>query len=350
MSLPREELRRNVLIIPRAAEMGGDVSRLRVARGLWQALVVCALVPGLALAQGSSDEGAVFLLLPYGADAVGLGRAVTAMPGQESAFWNPAGLASLDHSRLLVLRSGLAIGNATGASLLFARPGVGSVGISYLLLNAGDQDYKDSADNLIGSISVRNHLAVVSAAAEVLPRVDVGVNFKLIQFRLGCRGACGGVQTSSTGYAVDAGIQLEPVDRVPVRLGAMVAHFGPAFQLENASQADPLPTRVRFGVAYDVLSYLEAPDLKGWVTIEVQDRLGAPGDPSLYMGSEVSAGIGDAIFLRAGYATDADQPGGLSVGLGLRRARYEISVAKWLASATLPGENEPFSVSLSVGL
>lgn len=321
-----------------------------MARGLWHALVVWALTPCLALAQGLSDEGAAFLRLAYGADAVGLGRAVTAMPGQESAFWNPAGLASLDRSRLLLLRTDVAFGNATGASLLFARPGVGSIGVSYLLLDTGDQDHKDSGDNLIGSISERNHLAVFSAAAEVLPRVDVGVNFKLIQFRLGCRGACGGIQTSSTGYAVDAGIQLEPTERAPVRLGAMLAHFGPPFQMENASQADPLPTRIRFGIAYDVLSHLAVPELQGWVTIEVQNRLGAWGDPSLYIGSEVSAGINDAIFLRAGYATDGDQLGGPSVGLGLRRARYQISVAKSLASATLSGANEPFSVSLSVGL
>lgn len=329
---------------------GVEVSRAKVVRRLWLLVLVGVFLPGFASAQGSSDEGAPFLLLPAGADAIALGRAMTAMPGQESAFWNPAGLASLDYSRLLLLRGDLAVGSSTAASVLFARPGLGTLGVSYLLLDAGDQDYKNSDDNLIGSISVRNHLAVISAAAQVLPGVDFGVNFKVIQFRLGCRGACGGIEISSTGYAVDAGVQLEPSDQVPLRLGAMVAHVGPAFQLENASQADPLPARVRFAAAYDVLRHLGTPELQGWVTVEVQDRLRAPGDPSFYVGSEIAAGSSDALFLRAGYLTDADQPGGLSVGLGLKRARYRISVAKSLAASSLQGGTEPVSFSLSVGL
>lgn len=312
------------------------------------ALVAFALVRGSATAQASSDEGAIFLLLPVGADAGALGRAVTAMPGQESAFWNPAGLASLSHSRLLLLRADLPAGTSTAVSALVARPGIGTLGVSYLLLDAGDQEYKDADDNLVGSISVRNHLAVISAAAQLIPGVDVGVNFKVLQFRLGCRGACGGMETSSTGYAVDAGLQLEPSHELPLRLGAMVAHFGPSFQLENASQADPLPTRGRIGAAYDVLSHLGWSGMSGWLSVEVQDRLGSPGHPSFYAGSEFAAGTSDTMFLRAGYASDSDQAGGLSVGLGLRRAKYQVSVAKSLAATSLAGETDQFSVTLSV--
>jgi len=71
------------------------VTMMRWAFRSWAALLLLASIPNEAAAQASSDEGAPFLLLPVGADAVSLGRAVTALPGQESAFWNPAGLASL---------------------------------------------------------------------------------------------------------------------------------------------------------------------------------------------------------------------------------------------------------------
>jgi len=326
------------------------VSRVKTMRGAFRpglVVLLCAVAPCRAAAQGRSDEGAPFLLLPVGADAVAMGRAVTAMPGPESAFWNPAGLASVPGSRLVLLRGDVAAGSTTAASALFVRPGVGTLGISYLLLDAGDQEYTDLADNPVGTISLRNHLAVVSVAAHLLPGLEAGVNLKVVQFRLSCRGICNGIGTSSSTYAFDAGLQMVPSPGTPLRLGAMVAHLGPRFQHENASQADPLPTRIRVSAAYDVLGRLGRPDLEGWVTVELQDRLRGPGDPSVYVGSELAAG--GAFFLRAGYATDADQPGGASVGFGLRLEKYEVSVAKSLSSSILPGGSEPLNVSLSVG-
>ncbi len=326
------------------ATMVGRWRRVALAASLF------ASIPTGASAQSTSGEGAVFLLLPVGADAVALGRAVTAMPGPEAAFWNPAGLASVDRSRFVLLRGDLAVGTSTAASTLFVRPGVGTIGVSYLLMDVGDQEQRDFDDNLTGTISIRNQLAVVSAGAHLLPGLDAGVNFKVVRFRMSCRGICADGGTSATSYAIDAGLQFVPSDEVPLRLGAMVAHLGPDFQLENASQADPLPARIRLAAAYDVLRRLGKDDLEGWVTVEVQDRLRHPGDPALYFGAELAAGGTETLFLRAGYATDTDQPGGASVGLGVRLQKFEISVAKSLAVATLTGETEPFTVSFSVGM
>jgi hypothetical protein len=161
--------------------------RSRIAVGVLALLVATG---GRATAQGSSDEGAPFLLLPVGADAVALGRAVTAMPGPESAFWNPAGLASLRRSKLVALRGDGVAGTSTAASVLIARPGVGTLGFSYQLLDVGTQEYTDRFDNLLGTISLRNHLAILSAAARILPGLDVGLNFKVLEFRRSCRGSC----------------------------------------------------------------------------------------------------------------------------------------------------------------
>jgi hypothetical protein len=59
------------------------------------------------------------------------------------------------------------------------------------------------------------------------------------------------------------------------------------------------------------------------------------------------AGSSDALFLRAGYGTNGDQPSGTSMGLGLRFERFDISVAKSLAGSTA-GIPEPVDVSFSV--
>lgn len=310
-------------------------------------LILLASMSIQAAAQSSSDEGAPFLLLPLGAGAVAMGRAVTAMPGQESAFWNPAGLASTPRSRAVLLRGDIAEGVSTAVSALLARPGIGTLGISYLLRDDGKQESKDIDNNLVGTVSFRHHLAIVSAAATMLPGLDAGVNFKVVQFRASCRGLCSGLETTATGYAIDAGLQWMPSATMPLRLGAMVAHLGPRFQQENASQADPLPTRIRVAGAYDVLRRLQNADLEGWVTLEVQDRPGYAGGTSLFIGSELLAGSSDALFLRAGYGTNGDQPSGTSIGLGLRLERFDISVAKSLAASTA-GLPEPVDVSFSV--
>ncbi len=322
------------------------------------ALSLLAVLLGLTLggeaaAQGqdpSSTEGALFLLLPVGAQAVSMGRAMTALQSPEAAFWNPAGLAGIQESQAVLLRGDHAVGTATALSLLAARPGVGTLGVSYLLLDIGDLDLTDADGNVLGKISVRNHLGVVSAAARLLGRLDGGVNFKVVQFRMSCRGICSDAGTTATTYAVDAGLQLEPSDELPMRFGAMVAHMGPRMQVLNAEQADPLPARVRMGAAYDLLHrVVSRDDVEGWLSVEVQDRLRDPGSLSVYLGSELAAGAPDALYLRAGYVIgDVGQEEGARVGLGLRFERFDLAIAKSLAVSTVTGETEPVHVSFSI--
>jgi hypothetical protein len=275
---------------------------------------------------------------------------MTAMPGPESSFWNPAGLASVDRSQAVLLRGDHAVGTATALSLLAARPGLGTVGVSYLLLDIGDQDLTDVDGNVLGTVSVRNHLGVASGSARLLERLDAGLSFKIVRFQLSCRGICPDAGTTATTYALDAGIQLTPTSELPLRFGAMVAHLGPRLQVLNAEQADPLPSRVRLAAAYDVLSaFVDSDEVEGWLAVEVQDRLRDPGSLSLYLGSELTAGREDSLYLRAGYVVgDLDQEDGARVGLGLRYERFDLAIAKSLAVSTL-GETEPVHVTFSIG-
>ncbi len=310
---------------------------------------------------GTSGEGALFLLLPVGAQSVSLGRAMTAVEGTEGAFWNPAGLAGIQRSALVVFRGDQVAGTATALSGLFTRTGIGTAGVSYLLLDVGDQDLTDAAGNVLGRVSVRNHLGVVSAATRLSDRLSFGVSFKVIQFRLSCRGpSCPDRGTTATTYAVDAGFQGTPVSHL--RLGAMVAHMGPRLQVRNAEQADPLPVRVRVAAAYDVVHlFTERDDVSGWVTVEIQDRPRNIGVPSLYLGAEVTAGSSElplGLSVRAGYVLSdvadriqgSDPEDGARVGLGVGYDRIRMSIAKSLAVSTLTGETEPVHVTLSIGL
>lgn len=329
------------------------------------ALVVAMATASPALAQssvGSSGEGALFLLLPVGAQAVSLGRAMTTVAGTEGAFWNPAGLAPVERAAVVVFRGEQVAGTATALSALFTGQGKGTLGASYLLLDVGDQDLTDAAGNVLGTVSVRNHLGVISAAARLDEGFSLGTNFKVVQFRLSCRGSsCPDRGTTATTYAFDAGFQAIPLERL--RLGAMVAHVGPRLQVRNAEQADPLPARLRVAVSYDVVHlFTDREDLVGWLAVEVQDRLRNLGVPSLYLGTELSAGssaeLGLALSIRAGYVLQdlldriqgSDPEDGARVGLGVQYERIALSIAKSLAVSTLSGETEPVHVTLSIGL
>lgn len=316
-------------------------------------LAALLTVPTGAEAQSDTGraEGALWLLLPVGARGVSLGRAMTWKEGSEGAFWNPAGLAGVDRSQGMVFRGDHPVGPATAASILLAKDGLGTLGVSYFLLDVGQINQTDEFGNFTGTITIRDHLGIVSAATRVADALDVGMSFKVIRFQFSCRGICANEGTTATTYAVDAGVQGQPTDRL--RVGAMVAHVGPSLQVLNAEQSDPLPARVRVSAAYDVVAALtDRDDLQGWLAFEVQDRLRDPGSFSYYLGTELTAGRMDALSLRAGYvwadALSGEAEQGGRVGLGLRYERFDLAIAKSLAVSPIADETDSIHVTFSV--
>lgn len=301
-------------------------------------------------ADPSSTEGALTILLPTGPGAVAMGRAATAMPGPESAFWNPAGLARNEGGRFMVLRGNHLAGDATAVSLLLARQPLGTVGLSYQLLDLGDQDLRDREGNVLGTVSFRDHLAIASFASQILNWLDAGLNFKVFQTRVTCRGQCSDAGVTGRTFAIDAGLMATPFPSIPLRIGGMVAHAGPRLQLINVEQADPLPTRVRVAAAFEVLSrHIEVPGIELWVTGEIEDRWRDLGSPVLYLGGELQAGEEDMFFIRAGYGQgQSGQPAGAAVGLGIQYDRFDLAIGRSLSGGNGLGESEPVHVSFGV--
>ena len=323
--------------------------RARAAGAL--ALLAAGLAPFGAHAQSGeaeAQEGALFLLLPVGARGVGLGRAMTALPTEEGAFWNPAALAEQTRRRVMVYRGDQLVGASTAVNVLVPWRGVGTFGASYFLLDVGEQDLRDQFGNTLGSLSVRNHLAIASFAASFAGRVHAGVNMKLVQFRGACRGRCQDLETTSSAYAVDVGVQATPLAGVPLRVGAMLAHAGTDFRIRNEEQADPLPMRLRVAAAYDVLHWVAgdaATEL--WLALEAEDRARDVGSPSYYLGLDFWAA--DLFSVSAGYVGgELDQTNGASVGVGFRVDRFDLHLAKSLTRSPVTGESEPVHVSFGV--
>ena len=107
---------------------------------------------------------------------------MTAVPSPESAFWNPAGLASMEKSQLVIMRGDHLVGEGTALSGLMVRQPIGVVGLSYELLDEGEQDLTDIEGNVRGAISVRSHVGIVSLATRLTGWLDVGFNLKVVQF------------------------------------------------------------------------------------------------------------------------------------------------------------------------
>ena len=333
---------------------GGRITWAGVA-----AWLTCLSVTPVSGQSGLSDEAALFLLLPVGPKAVSMGRAVTALPGPESTWWNPAGLGELTDNHVLFFRNENVGGATTAASLVMARPGLGALGVAYELFDLGDQETTDEQGNPTGTISFRNHQAMVSVASRFWDQVSVGVNLKVVREGTSCRGPCdfGGSGDDATTFALDAGVQITNLGGLPLRLGAVLAHAGPDIQFENADQADPLPTRLRFAAAYELLDHwLEEDELRLWLTTELEvDPIQEQGgddedlgrvDPSVYLGAELTAGTMEFLSLRAGWVFNSvTQVDGGAVGLGLRYQSFDLAIAKSLAQAPLAGDDEPIHVS-----
>jgi hypothetical protein len=316
-----------------------------------RALQVTEDLSASAQGGGSSEEGALFLLLPFGAQGVGVARAMTAMPGHEGVFWNPAGLGDLDRSRIVLYRGDHVAGEATAVSGLWARQGRGTVGLAYGLLDSGTQDLTDDTGTVLGSISVRGHQAVGSVATEFSGRLRAGANLKFVQFRQSCRGQCADAGVRATTYAMDLGVQLRPFEARPVQIGVMVAHLGRRLEVDGVDQSDPLPTRIRVGVSYALTTEVADEELQFKLRTEIEEQARSLGNPALLVGGQLSAGTDDRVYVRGGYIFGSrTQTDGAAVGLGLRYERFEFGISRSLARGGPALEQEPVHLTLGFAL
>lgn len=332
--------------------MAADRSGIRAGATLL-ALFVGGLTTGLpepVAAQGAEGEGATFLLLPTGARAVGFGRAVTALPSTEAGWWNPAGLARMERRSVHLVRGEHITGDAIGISFAAAVSGVGVFGAAYQLLDEGTLDATDGEGNVIGSLTLRNHLALATWALPLGDRLDIGANLKYFRFELGCRGQCPEGRVRSRSYAVDLGARGRPIAGFPLDLGVAAVHIGPEFRSEAAADGAPLPARLRIGVAWEPWeTMIEEERLGVTVALDLEQRLRNPGSPALVLGAEFSAGTTDRLYVRGGYTLlqTTGLEGG-AAGFGIRYDRFELDLARALPGGVIASQQEPVHLTLAL--
>src|SRR5436189_2690262 len=172
----------------RKAFDGGVVGRL----GGWVlpiAFLFLAKPPNRLAAQEPLNAGALFLVFPVGARAVGMGQTAMGSEGHgEAAFWNPAGLATLETNEFALHSASLVAGRSHVLGVYFPSRGIGVLGGAAYLVDYGDLERTDENGNTIARIAPRNFEFLASYAAPLAGAFFFGVSYKLVEFRVDCSG------------------------------------------------------------------------------------------------------------------------------------------------------------------
>jgi hypothetical protein len=320
-------------------------------RVVGSAVAGLALLAATASLQAQSATGALFLLLPTGARAVGLGEAVVADTlGSESLWWNAAGLARLTKTEVGVQGSRTLF--FTGSAVTYARPSarLGTIAVGVNLLDAGSQELTNSQGVALGEIALRNWIVAASYATTLGRRVDVGLTYKFFQTRFDCSGFCQDVPVFRAGTsAVDLGLRAVLPTSTPIAIGASVRNIGPRFQINDREQADPIATAFQTGVTAEVPAvHRRSPDLQLRVSSDLFYALrGGDGAVAVRAGTELQ--WRGRVFVRGGWVVQSGDGSGPSIGFGARVERLIFDIGSRFDGLSAATGQLPTYVSLRFG-
>ncbi|HEX2723823.1 MAG TPA: PorV/PorQ family protein [Gemmatimonadaceae bacterium] len=317
------------------------------ARAARLSLAIGALSPVPAWAQGgTTNDGALFLLLPVGAQTVGLGQATVAERlGSESIWSNPAAIARHEKREAAIHHSETIAARGDVITIVLPRKPLGAFAASINVLDFGPQQITDPGGTPIGIVLPRNILFAGTFGAAVGQRLSLGVTYKRLQYRVDCSGQCANVSTfSATSSAVDFGAQYElPLDS-GFRLGAAIRNIGTKLQINDREQADPLPTRVQIGLSYNVgvirkyvsdIGFRLDGDVIATETAE---------EPSARVGADLT--YQQTVHLRGGYIVNDTDGANAAVGFGLGTGRLLFDIARTFGGLSEDAGKTPTYISL----
>jgi hypothetical protein len=311
-------------------------------------LVILCAPDRLSAQEIPPSAGTLFLLLPVGAQAVAMGQTAVAIEGRgEAAFWNPAGLATLDRNEVAFNTATLTAASTHVLTAYFPSHAFGVLGGSIYLVDYGALDRTDSSSNTIAHVSPRNLEFLASYAAEVAGLFTVGVNYKVMEFLVECSGDCTGMLPSrAVTHALDVGGQVAVGPSGALRVGVAVRNVGLKASATSRDPTEPLPARLVVGALYRITlpgtSGLAGDDR---LDVRVAADLDRPwtgyGDSQMRLG--VDLGYQRLVRLRGGYAFVRDGLSGPSVGMGVTSGAIGVDLARtFLTGSDLVAQNPTF--------
>jgi hypothetical protein len=310
--------------------------RRRRSRLPWRLLASCWGVLGAGRAAhaqtGNPVEGALEFLLPMGARAIAMGKAVAASAtGTDALWWNPALIARGPREAAFGVVGGeVALSTDVSVALVYPIRHALSLGLSFRYIDQGEGEGIQD-DQQTGSYVPSTRIAAATFAAPFGDRLALGLSVKLLSVNFSVTGQVPNVpDTPPITGAIDLGAQYIVTKDSLFVVGAAVTNLGPSLQINDSPQADPLPGRVDVGVqlapkfpAYPYAAVRLAADLV--------ERTTGVGGPGFRLGGEASW-MGQ-YHARAGYALNGPTGSGPSVGAGVSFARWRADFAQFLSGA-----------------
>jgi hypothetical protein len=304
--------------------------------------------PVQAQQRPGAQEATLFLLLPVGARAAGIGNATASASGiTEAVWWNPAGIATIRRGEASLNHSQTLIGTGDALVVAVGTP-IGVVALSANVLDyGGDQGVRGPDSIPGGQLLARNVAFVATHAARIGRDIRVGASYKLLQFRFDCSGECPSLPSllASTS-AFDVGVQYDLPTKLPIHLGATVRNLG--VRVQDDAPDEELPTRVQVGAAVSYrLPQAVAENARFTVAVDVIDEPKLRG-PLPRAGAEFA--WEDAVFIRGGYVFEErnTEAGGASLGIGFAVRRLTIDFARNFSGLSADAGQPPAYLSLRV--
>jgi hypothetical protein len=336
-----------------------------------------------------NTTGVPFLLIGPNSRFAAMGETGTAIADDATAMhWNPSGLAfqttgtevNFTHSPWL---AGLGLSDLFYdylAAKKYMKSINGTVGFDFTYLNIGEVIYMDEFGRGDESKNYKAYeFAIAFAyATKLKENLGAGVTVRFIYSRLSPNDTKVGNE-KGTGVAFTTSFDLSALYKFnfgpkllknKLALGLNLSNLGPKISYVDASQADPIPTQLRFGIAYNLFKN-EGNDLTLTADFSkiLVNRTGSTSDPfykALFtswkggiidIGPTIQTSVGveywygspRLIALRAGYFYEDPANGNrkfLTLGAGIRYSLYGFDFS-YLTAAE---ENHPLSNTLRFGL
>lgn len=337
-------------------------------------VISCVLVLALGVtnAFAVSEAALLFLLISPHARAAGMGEAFVGLADDVSAvYWNPAGLAFQEGKQFTSMYvKWLPQFNLADLYYLFGAyrqdiEGLGTIGGNVTYLNLGEQIRTNAQGVEEGRFNSSEWAVTLSYSTLLSENLGVGINLRFIQSNLSPQAA--GTELGSgkaSAFAFDVGVLKKKFLLDRLSFGVNLSNLGPKVAYIDDSQADPLPTNLRAGFAYQLVNqeYNKFTLVADANKLLVNRNEDGTADP-LFQAFFTSWSNNDVIFnvgaeywyanliaLRAGYNyDDAGELKYLTIGAGIRYSIYQFDFGYVAGGADRNPLADTIRFSLTIG-
>ena len=204
------------------------------------ALVLLLPFPFARLEAGG-PVGATFLRFEHNARVKGMGGAFVAVADDgDAVYWNPAGLANIDHLLFSFTHSEGAV-DRVRQYVNIAKPlgRAGCIGFDVFYATVRDLVLYDKHGLAAGEIENHDMVGNLGWGWRPISKLAVGAGAKFYQSTI--------AYASASGFAADAGVLVNELPWDGFSLGLVLQNLGPS--ITYLSSPDSLPTNIKLGVA-----------------------------------------------------------------------------------------------------